>query len=192
MPTRLSRCFSMTLTQPSAICARQMSAAWRLRQSASAMHLGSSADASGMMVVPPSASASRSRHSCPNSYSSPSPSASYLSDVPRCHSGTSWRAQRGRARQLQPPPPLSTGEGVADDASTKAPMLWTSFPREPASCFDSSGRHLTYRQSGTTPDSGGGIPLAKLLGARGRRCTVLWGDRPIERPAKLRRKGVGD
>jgi hypothetical protein len=42
MPTRPSTCSPISFSQPSAICARQISAAWRLRQSASASHTGSS------------------------------------------------------------------------------------------------------------------------------------------------------
>ena len=89
MLTRLSRCCIMTLTQPSAIWARQMSAACRFFQSGSTAHWGSSAVAMGITAAPPNDSAMRSRHSCPNSYSSPSPSVSCALDSAWCHSGSS-------------------------------------------------------------------------------------------------------
>jgi hypothetical protein len=46
-------------------------------------------------VLPPSDNASLSRHSCPNSYRSPSPSVSYLSESPLCQSGSSCKTRWG-------------------------------------------------------------------------------------------------
>ena len=80
-----------TLTQPSAICEMQMRAAWRFFQSGSCSSVGSRLEASGATVFPPSASASLSRLSCPNSYSSPSPSLSYLSVSALCQLGSSCK-----------------------------------------------------------------------------------------------------
>ncbi len=71
---------SITFAQPSAICARQIKAAWRCSHLASVISWGRACSARGTMVLPPRARAIRSRHSCPNSYKSPSPSASYCSE----------------------------------------------------------------------------------------------------------------
>mmetsp|Transcript_12792 Transcript_12792/g.38563 ORF Transcript_12792/g.38563 Transcript_12792/m.38563 type:complete len:454 (+) Transcript_12792:1370-2731(+) len=94
MDTSESRCRSMALTQPSAIWARQMRAAWRCFQSESAISPGRHFAAKGISVLPPRLSASLSRHSCPNSYSSPSPSASCRSLSARCQSSSSSMSSR--------------------------------------------------------------------------------------------------
>mmetsp|Transcript_11530 Transcript_11530/g.34147 ORF Transcript_11530/g.34147 Transcript_11530/m.34147 type:complete len:342 (-) Transcript_11530:896-1921(-) len=82
-------CFCISLAQPSAICARQMSVAWRRRQSASRSHVGSSCPAAGTIALPPSDMEMRSRHSWPNWKRSPAPASSCWSVSALCHSGSS-------------------------------------------------------------------------------------------------------
>ena len=64
---------SMTLAQPSAIWARQIKAACRCSHRWSVIGWGRAWAAMGTMILPPRARAILSRHSCPNSYSSPHP-----------------------------------------------------------------------------------------------------------------------
>ena len=92
--------FSMPFEQPSAICASATSAAWRLRQSASANNAGIAAAAQGSTVLAPSAMATRSRHSCPTSYLSPSPASPSSSFSHVCHSGSSSTSSKNAHRQL--------------------------------------------------------------------------------------------
>mmetsp|Transcript_8395 Transcript_8395/g.20936 ORF Transcript_8395/g.20936 Transcript_8395/m.20936 type:complete len:203 (-) Transcript_8395:777-1385(-) len=84
----------MTFWQPSAIWARQMSDAWRLRQSPSDSHAGSRAPAAGTIALPPREMAMRSRHSCAKPYRSPAPSSSCSSVSAWCHSGSSSTSSR--------------------------------------------------------------------------------------------------
>lgn len=92
MSTRPDMLFCMTFAHPSAIWARAIRAACRCFQSGEAMSCTNRLEAMGATVFPPSDSASLSRHSWPNSYSSPPPAASCLSESPRCHSFTSCRS----------------------------------------------------------------------------------------------------
>mmetsp|Transcript_22053 Transcript_22053/g.61059 ORF Transcript_22053/g.61059 Transcript_22053/m.61059 type:complete len:413 (-) Transcript_22053:359-1597(-) len=105
MSTRMSTWASMTFWQPSAICARQTSAPWRLRQSGSASQAGSNDPADGTMALPPNEMATRSRHSCAKLYSSPAPSSSYLSSSAWCHRGSSSTSNRNSMS-------VSNNEGV--------------------------------------------------------------------------------
>ena len=89
MSTRPLIFLAMTLAHPSAICARLMRPACRCFQSEDCIHWGNTWAARGVIEFPPIDSASRSKHSWPKSYSSPSPSFSCVSVSALCQSESS-------------------------------------------------------------------------------------------------------